>query len=611
MTLDPLREDFADVRGETRAAVAGASAVPNLIVTSELHGDKVFPLDKPVTTIGRSIDHDVILIDRKVSNCHAEIHRQGPVFVIRDLGSTNGTFVNGIQIAEAVLSLGDEVTLGSTLLVFTNKTSYEKTAKLVLGTDFPGTPQTPLHGLPGRTLEIPLVDIEKRFFQSLDDGRGPLDVAHKLNILYRLSSSINSILEVDELLERVMDLILEVISCDRAFIILCDKDNRLVPKVIRKKAGVKDHKGLSVSATIISQVLREGKAIVTRDAQDDERFHGGQSIVFYSIRAAISMPLKAKDQIVGVVHLDRVTAAQPFKDEDIQLLALICNQAAVNLANAKLFEDVKLANQELKQAKEEILRWNMELEAKVDERTHEIAKQNEEILRLNEQKDELMGMVAHDLRTPISSILGFSEVILQHLEMSADPEKLREDVRIVGRIAGEMTDLLNDLLDVSKIESGKITIQRERRPIQPLVMESYHTYLFLGEAKKLKIQLDMEEDLFPVLHDPQRIGQVLNNLLHNAMKFSRAEDNVTLGAHRVGDSIELSVADTGQGIAPEDLPRVFGRFEQGSSQATCGEYGSGLGLAIAKKLVELHGGRIWVDSKKGVGTKFTFSLPLD
>jgi signal transduction histidine kinase len=594
---------------------ARSTTVPNLIITSEVHGDKVTPLDKPIVTIGRAIDHDVIIVDRKVSSNHAEVRRVGNIFTIRDLGSTNGTFVNGQRVTEAVLSYGDEIMVGSTLVVFTDKSTFEKTAKLVISAadiTAAGQAEHAQQNAARGLLEIPLVDIEKRFFQGLDESKAPLDVTQKLNILYRLSSELNGLLNIDDLLEKFTDLILEVIACDRAFVILA-REGKLVPKVIRKKAGVKDHKGLSISATIMNQVLKEGIAIITQDAQDDARFSGGDSVVFYQIRSALSVPLKVKDSVLGIVHLDKLTACAPFKEEDLQLLALICNQAASNIANAQLFEDVRIANNELRGAKEEILRWNLELEQKVEERTSEIARKSEEILRLNEQKDELMGMVAHDLRTPITSILGFSDVIQQHIDMGARPDQIREDVRIVGRIAAEMTDLLNDLLDVSKIEAGKITIQRELRSVEPLVLECYHTYCFLTEPKKLQLQLDMENRgaLPPVLHDPRRVAQVLNNLLSNAVKFSRSGDTITVGARYTGDSIEISVTDTGQGIAPEEVRKIFQRFEQGSTQAMDGARGSGLGLAIAKKLVELHGGRIWVDSKKDVGSKFSFSLPLD
>ncbi|HVY61339.1 MAG TPA: GAF domain-containing sensor histidine kinase, partial [Planctomycetota bacterium] len=394
------------------------------------------------------------------------------------------------------------------------------------------------------------------------------------------------------------------------FIIL-HAQGKLVPKVIRKKAGVKDHKGLSISATILNQVMRDGKAIITQDAQDDSRFGGQDSIVFYSIRSALTVPLKVKESILGVVHLDKVTNTHPFKEEDLQVLALICNQAASNLANAQLVEELKRTNNELRQAKEEVLRWNLELEQKVEERTREVVKKNEEVTRLNAQKDELMGMVAHDLRTPITAILGFTDVMTQHLDMEAGLEKVREDVQIVARLSSEMSELLNDLLDVAKIEAGKITIARERRSIRELVLDCYHTYVNLTEPRHLRLKLDVSADLPPVNHDARRIGQVLNNLLANAAKFSKPGDTITLGARRDGTCIEVSVTDTGQGIPEAEIHKVFGRFEQTSTRATRGEVGTGLGLAIAKKLVELHGGKIWVESKHGVGSKFTFTLPLD
>ena len=584
----------------------------NLIVASETQEDRVIPLSRPVMTIGRHADRDVVLVDRKVSSHHAEIRRT-PVglYTLHDCGSTNGTYLNGQPVTQSVLKIGDELTIGSTLLVFTNKSQYEKTAKIILGPEALAARNGDSH--PRGMLEFPLLDMEKRFFQGLDD-HGNLDGAQKLKLLSRLSNEVNTILEVDQLLERIMDLILEVIQCDRAFIILCAPGSgKLIPKVIRKKAGVKDHKGLSISATILNQVMRDGKAIITQDAQDDSRFGGGDSIVFYSIRSALTVPLKLKESILGVVHLDKVTATHAFKEEDLQVLALICNQAASNLANAQLVEELKRTNAELRQAKEEVLRWNLELEQKVEERTREVVKKNEEVTRLNAQKDELMGMVAHDLRTPITAILGFTDVMTQHLDIEAGTERVREDVQIIARISSEMSDLLNDLLDVAKIEAGKITIARERRSVRELVLDCYHTYVYLTEPKNLKLKLDVAADLPPVNHDARRIGQVLNNLLANAAKFSRPGDTITLGARRDHNynCIEVSVMDTGQGIPVEEIPKIFQRFEQTSTKSTKGEVGTGLGLAIAKKLVELHGGKIWVESRKGIGSKFTFTLPLD
>jgi signal transduction histidine kinase len=585
----------------------------NLIVTSETQEDRVIPLNRPIVTIGRHADRDVVLIDRKVSSHHAEIRRT-PVglYTLHDCGSTNGTFLNGQPVTQSVLKIGDELTIGSTLLVFTNKSAFEKTAKIILE---PRSQHPAYSGRNGEShprglLEFPLADVEKKFFQGLDADGAHLDTAQKLKLLSRLSNEVNTILEVDQLLERIMDLILEVIQCDRAFIILVSQ-GKLVPKVIRKKAGVKDHKGLSISGTILNQVMRDGKAIITQDAQDDSRFGGQDSIVFYSIRSALTVPLKAKESILGVVHLDKVTATHPFKEEDLQVLALICNQAASNLANAQLVEELRRTNVELRQAKEEVLRWNLELEQKVEERTREVVKKNEEVTRLNAQKDELMGMVAHDLRTPITAILGFTDVMTQHLDTAAEPERVREDVQIIARLSSEMSELLNDLLDVAKIEAGKITIARERRSVRELVLDCYHTYVYLTEPKNLKLKLDVAADLPAVSHDARRIGQVLNNLLANAAKFSRPGDTITLQARREGTSIEISVIDTGQGIPSDEIPKIFGRFEQTSTKATRGEVGTGLGLAIAKKLVELHGGRIWVESRKGIGSKFTFTLPLE
>lgn len=579
-----------------------AAVCPNLIITSEVFGDRVVAMERPVLTIGRAPDCDVVISDRKVSGHHAVVRRSGDRFELQDLGSTNGTFVNGQRVTRVELQLEDEIALGHTHIVFSDRPTFEGTAKMVIASSDDGCGH--------QTLEIPLTGLETSFVRDVK-ADGDVDLAQKVELISRMGSEINSLLEVDELLEKVADLVIDLVPCDRAFILILEEGGRLTPKVIRKREGIRHQRGVTVSGSILKSALGENKGVLTKNAQEDDRFTGNKSIILYAIQSALCVPLRFKERVLGVVYLDRVTPSVPFHEEDLKLLGLVCNQVASSLSNAQAVEALRVANNELRQAKGEILRWNLDLEQKVHERTQELERKNAEISRLMREKDELLGMVAHDLRTPLTSIVGFSEIVAQHVQSGVPREQIVEAVDTVSRIAYSMSELLSDLLDVARIAAGKIRIERVKQPIDQLVRDCFNTCSFLAAAKNRHLSVEIEPDLPEVRHDPHRIVQVLNNLLSNAIKFSKAGDRVAVTARRDGDVVEVSVTDTGQGIPEEEIGRIFERFEQTSTRATNGERGAGLGLAIARRLIELHGGTIWVESKEGIGSRFTFSLPVD
>jgi signal transduction histidine kinase len=290
------------------------------------------------------------------------------------------------------------------------------------------------------------------------------------------------------------------------------------------------------------------------------------------------------------------------------LAVIVAQQAAATIANLRLFEAISLANRELERARDEILRWNQELEHKVAERTQEVQEQAERIADLLRQKDQLLGMVAHDLRTPLTGMLGFAEVAISDLQAGSATEHTLEDLLVIRQSAQEMSELLNDLLDVSRLEAGKIRIELRPVDIGSRVREDRRRYEMWASSKEIGFAAKSPNDEMWVLADPKRIQQVLNNLVSNAIKYSTSGGMITLRVKPAGEFVEISVQDTGQGIAPDDLDKVFATYEQTRTQATAGEHGAGLGLSIAKKLVELHGGEIWVESKAGVGSRFTFSL---
>ncbi len=239
-----------------------------------------------------------------------------------------------------------------------------------------------------------------------------------------------------------------------------------------------------------------------------------------------------------------------------------------------------------------------------------VRKLQQELRALSELKDEFLGIAAHDLRTPLTIINGWCDILINNMlgQLSGEQREAAENIHDQAQM---MLSLINDLLDISKIESGKLDLTLESRDIKETLKCHGKVHSILAQNKGISIVIDAPDDLPKIWIDAEKIDQVLNNLVSNAIKFSRSGAQITISARPVDNTLEVSVADTGQGIAPEELDRLFQRFSQTSTRATGGEQGSGLGLAIAKKIVEMHSGSIWVESEQGVGSRFTFSLPIE
>lgn len=588
--------------------------IPKLILMTD-EGRRVLPLTKGRTTVGRAGDQDLSLTDRKVSGAHALLEKSGAQFRVRDLGSTNGTYVNGVLVEGlSPLRLGDEVRFGNTRALFT-----DRDPSLV---DWPGSDsdlsasaEDDIETDVGpRTVKFRVQDIERDLFDSEEAPGSLASLQRRLQVLYRMTALTRSRgRSVAQLLDQALKLVLEVSDADRgAFFLVDEETEKLVPHGVRDKRGPTQARG--ISRTILNQVRTTGEAIISADAQADERFEANQSILSHNIRSALAVPLHAQSRagdqttVLGVLHLDKRSARRPFESEDLQLAVIVAQQAAATIANLRLFEAITEANRELERARDEILRWNQELETKVATRTAEVQQQAERIADLSRQKDQLLGMVAHDLRTPLTGMLGFAEVAISDLQAGSATEHTLEDLLVIRQSAQEMSELLNDLLDVSRLEAGKLRIDLRPLDIGARIREDRRRYEMWASSKEIGFSAKAPAGELWVLADPKRIQQVLNNLVSNAIKFSSSGGAIAIRLKASSSRVEVSVQDSGQGIAPEDLEKVFASYEQTKTQATAGEHGAGLGLSIAKKLVELHGGEIWVESKPGVGSRFTFSL---
>ncbi len=266
-------------------------------------------------------------------------------------------------------------------------------------------------------------------------------------------------------------------------------------------------------------------------------------------------------------------------------------------------EKLRHAQAQYAEALDEISRLNNDLM----ETQRELLRKNAELQRLNEQKNRLLGMAAHDLRNPLHVIYAFSELLMD--EGDALDADLLEMVAVMRDSSAFMTRLVNDLLDVAKIESGELHLEREEVDLVELVERSVHLNRVLAGRKE--IRLEFQPVPLPKLRlDPNKIAQVFNNLFSNAIKFSYPGSRVQVTLEKREGEVIVSVVDEGQGIPEEDFEKLFKPYAKASVRSTDGEGSTGLGLVIVRKIVEGHGGEIWVESEVGEGSTFHVALPI-
>jgi len=227
--------------------------------------------------------------------------------------------------------------------------------------------------------------------------------------------------------------------------------------------------------------------------------------------------------------------------------------------------------------------------------------------QLNEEKNKLLGMAAHDLRNPISTIQGYSEMLLDE---ECDQAETQDVLRCMQQLAQDMFVLVNDLVDASSVEQGELRLLKADTCVADLVNNKVKMSLFRAKKKNIQLDRDIAEDIPEIALDATRIGQVLDNLIGNAIKYSDAGSRVVVVVEAVPGHVRFAVTDNGHGINPADVGHLFSAFRCADNRPTAGETSTGLGLAIAKKMVQAHGGEIGVESQVGEGSTFYFTLPL-
>ncbi len=418
--------------------------------------------------------------------------------------------------------------------------------------------------------------------------RGTQRRATQLSALYEVITAASAPIHLDEILQRTLDALRATLGPDDAAILLLEPETKEL--VVRAWIGFPGGPTLmrrSVGVGVPGWVVQMGEPILLADVSQDDRYQACDA----DTRSELCVPLRVGEQIIGALNLEsrRLSA---FSDDDLRLVSTLAGHLAVLIERARLFEEVEAARVELQQRAEALEEANVHLQ------------------ELDRLKDRFLASMSHELRTPLNSIIGFSEVLVDGLvgEMTPEQEECLGNIRSGGY---HLLALINDILDISKIEAGRMELEMATFDVTGLLAEVEMTITPLIEKKSQVLKVEQAGGLPHLTADRFRIKQVLLNLLSNGYKFAPVEGHITLSCRLVDQATMLfSVADTGIGIKPEDQEMIFEEFRQADGSPEQEMTGTGLGLTISKRLVEMHGGRIWVESKYGHGATFSFLLPL-
>lgn len=313
----------------------------------------------------------------------------------------------------------------------------------------------------------------------------------------------------------------------------------------------------------------------------------------------------AQGKAVAILGIDMAADRVIVEERGIKEKAIVVFILSLIFTTVVAFLLLQLFKKKMK-LERQLREYYGQLEQKVEERTKELQKAYGELKELDRMKDEFVQNVSHELKTPMGIILGSVNILM---ETDLDDEN-REILELSKRNIWRLNRLVSDLLDFSKIESGTRELNIESLDMNEVIEESVTEMHNLADTNNVTLKTTPQKDLPLIKGDKDAIKQIFTNLLSNAIKFNEKGGKVVISAEKEGDAVKVSVSDTGTGIPKDKIPKLFTRFYQIDGSTTRKYPGTGLGLAIVRRLVEMHGGKIWVESELGKGSKFTFTLPI-
>jgi signal transduction histidine kinase/CheY-like chemotaxis protein len=411
--------------------------------------------------------------------------------------------------------------------------------------------------------------------------------ASELVTVNRITQALATQLDKDRLIELVGDQVRDVFHAPIAYVSLLDRTTMMLqfPYTFGEDAPARPF-----GTGLTSQIIRTGQPLLINEDMERNRAKLGIEQIGKITASFLGVPIPSGGQVIGVISVQSTDQEGRFTEADQRLLSTIASAVGVAFHNAKLFEEASQARAAAEEA--------------------------------DAAKSSFLSTVSHELRTPLTSVLGFAKIIRRRLEerlfplIPEDDRKVQqakiqviENLGVVVSEGERLTKLIDDVLDLAKIEAGKFTWNMASVSLGEVIERATAATSSLLEAKKLNLVRDIGSDLPDVTGDQDRLIQVVINLISNAVKFTDS-GSITCSVHQRDSELVVSVKDSGIGIAVADQPKVFEKFKQVGDTLTDKPKGTGLGLPICKEIVEYHGGRIWVESEPGQGSTFSFTLPI-
>ena len=380
-----------------------------------------------------------------------------------------------------------------------------------------------------------------------------------------------STFELEPVFETVLQQAVRLCRADAGLIYVLDGDVYRCAVTLGASQAYRDYiMGVPLqvgSGTVVGRVGSERRTVQIRDARNDPGYTMARALELGGFRTMLGVPMLAEDRVLGVIVLWKA-AIEPFGDRTIALVETFATQGAIAIYNVQTSRALEIASG---------------------------------------HKSEFLASMSHELRTPLNAVIGFSDVLLERMfgELNERQEEYVRDIRDSGR---HLLDLINEILDLSKVEAGRMELEPVPLSLPEVLEQALSLVRDRAARQQLTVELEVAPEVGVVIADEVKLKQVVVNLLTNAVKFTPEGGRIDVAARVAGDEVQVYVRDTGVGIAHADQARIFEAFQRGDRRVSV--EGTGLGLTLSKRFVELHGGRIWVASTLGEGSTFGFALPL-
>ncbi|MBN2503586.1 MAG: GAF domain-containing protein [Anaerolineales bacterium] len=397
----------------------------------------------------------------------------------------------------------------------------------------------------------------------------------QLERLLEVSRTLSGMLDLAPLLQSITEVAADLTYSEESSILLYDKKTKQLEFVAAPwfKRDLMREIRVPLKGSISGEVFTHGQPVLVRNAQQDNRLYRlvDESASFQT-RSMVSVPLIYQGKTTGVLSAVNKLGDLDYTEDDVRILETLASQAAIAIKNASLLKESQEAYAELAE--------------------------------FDQMKTDFVAITSHELRTPLGLILGHATFLRENLS-----EDYRSQIDVIVRSAMRLKEIIEDLSKIDNLQTDQASLRRRPVIVNSLIIDMANTYAIQAKQKGVRFKTILPNTQVTVEGDPEKLSVALDHLVRNAVTFTDEGGIVMISAEEVPGMVKLSVGDTGIGIPRKDLDRIFDRFYQVASHMTRKHGGMGLGLAITKGMVEMHGGKISVESVEGRGSKFTIFLP--